>query len=273
MKILLTGGNGFIGSHIAEALQEAGHEVVIVARSHGMDFKEMLTAADWLPYLQGVSVVINSVGIIAQTGGQRFDALHTQAPIALFKACIKADVKRIIQISALGADDTAFTPYQESKKKADDYLRSLPVDWFILRPSLVYGKGGKSTALFEHMANLPCIPVIEQGAQQIQPVHIVDVVDAVLACLVTKSTQRTIDVVGPDVFSFANWLQHLRLKKGKKATCTFSIPLTMMLGFSYFGRFVVPLFHPDNFRMLEQGSTADVQPLCQLLGRMPHELP
>ena len=274
MKILLTGGSGFIGGYIAKALQMAGHELIIAHRGSGIDFNRMLRKEDWLPYLQDVEVVINSVGIIAETSRQRFTALHTKAPIALFQACVTTGVKRVIQISALGADENAFTPYQVSKKVADDHLRSLPLDWFILRPSLVYGAGGKSAALFERMANLPLmIPVVGQGTQLIQPVHITDLVDAVLACLDATSTRRTIDVVGPHVVCFADWLQKLRLNAGKKRANIVSIPFKVMLAFSYFGHLVIPLLHPDNLRMLQQGNKADVQPLSELLGRMPHDLP
>jgi len=273
MKILLTGGSGFIGGHIEKALQLAGHETVIVDRNSGIDFNSMLQAEDWLPYLQGVNAVINCVGIIAETRGQYFRVLHTQAPIALFQACVTAGVKRVIQISALGADERAFTPYQLSKKSADDLLRSLPLAWFVLRPSLVYGAGGKSAALFERMATLPLIPVVEQGSQLIQPVHITDLVDAVLACLNATEARRTIDVVGPNTMSFADWLQRLRLKAGKKVANTVSVPFKAMLALSYLGHFVVPLLHPDNMRMLQQGNTSDVQPLSELLGRMPHDLP
>jgi len=273
MKILLTGGNGFIGSHLAKALQLADHDLVIASRRRGVDFNSMFSATDWLVHLQGVDVVINSVGIIAETGRQRFTALHTKAPIALFQACVTAGVKRVIQISALGADENAFTPYQVSKKAADDHLRSLPLSWFVLRPSLVYGAGGKSAALFMRMANLPLIPVVGQGAQLIQPVHILDLVDAVLACLNSTSTRRTIDIVGPRVIRFVDWLQQLRLNAGKKSANTLSVPFKVMLAFSYLGHFVIPLLHPDNLRMLQQGNTADVQPLSELLGRMPHDVP
>jgi len=273
MKILLTGSSGFIGSHIATALNMAGHDLVMVNRSSGINFNSMLRADDWLPHLHGVNVVINCVGIIAETAGQRFTELHTKAPIALFDACVTAGVEQVIQISALGADDMAFTPYQLSKKLADDHLRNLPLAWFVLRPSLVYGVGGKSAALFERMANLPLLPVVEQGRQLIQPVHVTDLVDAVLACLDVTTTRRTIDIVGPRAISYAGWLQSLRVNAGKNMANTVSVPFKVMLALSYLGHFVVPLLHPDNLRMLQQGNTADVQPLSELLGRMPHDVP
>lgn len=273
MKILLTGASGFIGRHIGSVLTAAGHEVVAGSRSAGMDFNQLTRPADWQAYLQGVDVVINSVGIITERPGQSFSTLHYQAPVALFRACVEVGVKRVIHISALGADERAITPYQFTKKAADDVLRSLPLDWFVLRPSLVYGEGGKSAALFHRMASLPVIPVIAQGEQLIQPVHIDDLVETVMKCAITEQAGLTIDVVGPKAMTFAAWLQQLRLKSGKAVTTTLSMPFRVAMFVAPLLRYVMPLLSIDNLRMLEQGNTADVQPLVDFLGRMPRDIP
>ncbi|HRJ51448.1 MAG TPA: NAD(P)H-binding protein [Candidatus Thiothrix moscowensis] len=270
MNILLTGASGFIGGHIRQALLAAGHHVTPVSRQHGLDFTRMLTPQDWLPHLQNVEVVINSVGIIAETRGQTFAALHYRAPAALFRACVMAGVPRVVQISALGADEQAFTPYQLSKKAADDVLRELPLEWFVLRPSLVYGEGGKSSALFRYMANLPVIPRVGDGGQRIQPVHVSDVVATVMQCLQVASARRTLDVVGAYPLSFVEWLQAMRREAGKKPALTLPIPLGLVMASAQVGRFLVPMLHPDNLRMLQRGNVANVQPLADFLGRSPH---
>ncbi|MEB4590442.1 NAD-dependent epimerase/dehydratase family protein [Candidatus Thiothrix sp. Deng01] len=269
MKILLTGANGFIGGHIRQALEQAGHEITPVSRHYGFDFQRMLTPDDWLPHLQGVDVAINSVGIIAETRGQTFATLHHHAPAALFRACVMAGVMRVVQISALGADEQAFTPYHLSKKAADDVVRSLPLEWFVLRPSLVYGEGGKSSTLFRCMASLPIIPLVGDGKQRIQPVQARDVVATVLQCLQAASARRTLDVVGAYPLTFVEWLQSMRRAAGKKPALTLPIPFGLIMASAHIGRFAAPMLHPDNLRMLQRGNTADVQPLAKFLGRMP----
>ncbi len=269
MKILLTGATGFIGGHIARGLQQAGHQVLPVSRQQGHDFRQMLTEADWLPLLQGVDAVINSVGIIVETGGQTFENLHYRAPAALFRACEQAGVRRVIQISALGVDDQAFTAYQLSKKAADDVLRGLDLDWFVLRPSLVYGQGGSSMAMFRQMAALPVIPLVGDGQQPIQPVHVDDVVATVIHCLQAHPAQRTLDVVGAHALSFVDWLQLIRTTGGKKRAPVLSAPVGLIMASAQWMRFVVPILHPDNLRMLQKGNTSDVAPLSALLGRVP----
>lgn len=269
MKILLTGASGFIGKHIAMGLESAGHSVLAADRNSGFDFKRMVEESDWLPHLHGVEAVINSVGIIVESRGQTFETIHHQAPVALFRACEHAGVKRVIQISALGADERAYTPYQQSKNAADDVLRSLALDWFVLCPSLVYGPGGKSVAMFQRMASLPVIPLVAQGLQWIQPVHVDDLVAAVLQCLITSPTRRTINIVGPYPITLVNWLQQMRKVSGKATAPSVSIPFGLAMATARIARYVVPIMHPDNLYMLQQGNTAEVDDFAQLLGRMP----
>ncbi|RYE00682.1 MAG: NAD-dependent epimerase/dehydratase family protein [Sphingobacteriales bacterium] len=269
MKILLTGASGFIGRNLLQALRVQGHEVVTVSRSQGVNFQQMQQVSDWLAFLQGVDAVINAVGIIAEVRGQRFDVIHSLAPKALFQTCAKVGVRRVIQISALGADERAATPYHLTKRAADDELRRLNLDWFVLRPSLVYGAGGASSGLFMQLAALPVIPLVGAGQQQVQPVHISDLVASVLRCLQVQSAHLTLDIVGPQVFGFAQWLQQMRSAQGLGTARFVSIPLALVMAACRLGRYLSPLMQPDNLRMLQAGSTADVRPLAQFLGRNP----
>jgi len=269
MNILLTGASGFIGSKVAAALDRAGHRVRPVSRSHGVDFCRMQNPDDWLPHLDGIDAVINSVGIIGERGNQRFDALHHRAPVALFRACRQTGLRRVLQISALGADETAFSAYHLSKRAADDCLRGLDLDWFVLRPSLIYGRGGKSAALFMRLASLPMIPVIGDGRQDLQPVHISDVVATVLTCLTSTESRKTLDIVGDETFTFAEWLQTMRHAQSLPRAQELRIPFALAMAGAYLGRYVNPILQPENLRMLKKGYWADVQPLARFLGRMP----
>lgn len=286
MKILITGATGFIGSHITEALLKQGHELTVCSRDViaaknrwpsvsvvQVNFLTDNNVSDWIDRLEGIDVVINTVGIISEKAEQTFRALHTATPVALFKTCEEKNIQRVIQISALGADEHAFVPYQLSKKAADDVLRKLSLDWFILSPSLVYGEQGTSTRFFNLLASIPLLPLVGGGRQQIQPVHIDDLVAVVLACLSSTNTKQNIDVVGPESFSFSEWLQRLRTKKGKGKLYVISLPYSLMHMASHVVQHVIPLFTPDNLKMLQQGNVASSDDMNKLLGRKPRELP
>lgn len=270
MKILLTGASGFIGRHVLSALQQAGHEVRAPSRRTGADFNARLTPEDWLPELAGVEAIINGVGIITESCSQRFKTVHTDAPIALFHACVIGGVRRVIQISALGADEQARSPFHLSKRAADEALRGLALEWFILRPSLVVGSGGKSTAWFRRMAALPVLVLPGSGEQMIRPLHIRDMVDTVLKCLEPDvSPCLTLDMMGPEALTFKRWLLLLRGETRRNPPLICSVPFSWLLALSYLAAPFQTLFGPDNLRMLQRGNTADVAPFADFLGRMP----
>jgi len=272
MNILLTGASGFIGQHLTKKLQSDGHQVKACSRKNGFDFNQMLSKEVWMPYLKNIDVVINCVGIIYETRKQTFKTLHYQAPKALFHACADSNVKRVIQISALGADEHSLAPYHITKKSADDVLRTLSINWFVLRPSLVYGQGGKSTVFFQHLARFPLLPLMDGGRQMVQPVHINDLTDTVMNCLSCKKANITIDVVGAHAISFINWLQLMRTAENKPKARIVSIPFKLSLAIASFVKYFIPLMQTDNIRMLQKGNYADVKPLAEFLGHMPLDI-
>ncbi|MBK9347047.1 MAG: NAD-dependent epimerase/dehydratase family protein [Burkholderiales bacterium] len=269
MNILLTGATGFLGRHIHTALLQAGHTVLPVARSLGHDFNRLQTPADWAGLLSGVDAVINAVGIIGETRYQRFDVLHTRAPQALFAAAQAAGIGRVVQISAQGADETAFSAYHLSKRAADDAVRALSHPGWVLRPGLVFGPGGGSQALFMRLARLPRIPVLGDGQQGVQPVYVGDVVSTVLACLGHTGAGQTLDLVRPEPIAFADWLQTLRRLQGLPATGFVHLPWALAhWGAALLGPLML-MARTDNLRMLRQGHRADATPWLQFWGQLP----
>lgn len=271
MIVLLTGASGFIGRNLAAALMAGGHTVRPVSRRHGLDMGRMLLPADWRPHLDGVDAVVNAAGIIGQTRRQRFDRLHARAPAALFEACAAAGVRRVVQVSAIGADETAFSAYHLSKRAADEALQRLDLEGVVLRPSLVYGRGGTSAALLLRLASLPLVPVLGAGDQRLQPVHVSDVVAALLRALAGPAPRGPLALVGPRSFSFAEWMQALRAAQGLPRGRLLHLPLRLAMALARVLQPLHPLASPDNLRMLCRGYQADVCAAAQFLGRAPLE--
>lgn len=236
-----------------------------------MDFALAGNIEQCLPHLNGIDAIINCVGIIAETKGQTFAQLHTLAPIALFNVGAQIGVKKIIQISALGADAEAESAYHLSKRAADEALRSLPLDWFILQPSVVYGNRAQSSALFHALAALPLHVLPDGGTQQLQPIHVDDLVATVCKCLEPSTpAQKTLALVGPSPMTYADLLQNLRHRLGKPPARAISIPHRYVLAAASLGKWLdEPIFSKDNIAMLSRGNTADVSGIAELLGRLP----
>jgi uncharacterized protein YbjT (DUF2867 family) len=227
MRVLVTGAAGFIGRHIVAALRESGHRIVCAGRdlerirrmfpdqeSMACDFNRDVTGEAWLPRLAGIDAVINCVGILQARRGQSMAAIHAATPNALFDACIRAGVRRVIQISALGIGPNVSTEYSRSKLDAERHLESLDLDWIILRPSLAYTPAGSfgGTSLFRALAALPWIvPLVGDGRQLFQPIHMADLAEAVRRLVEdNRLSHQLIDVVGPEPLTVREILGDLR---------------------------------------------------------------
>src|SRR5690606_3292573 len=218
----------------------------------------------------GIDVVINAVGILRERGTATFGALHARAPIALFDAAAQVGVRRVVQISALGADEGAQSRYHRSKKQADDYLATLPLDWVVVQPSLVYGPGGTSAKLFDTLAALPLIPLPGGGRQRIQPVHIDDLVEAIVRLVEYDGPLRGIfPAVGAEALSFGEWLRAVRAQLGLPHTLALPIPAWMMRIAAALGERLPGLLDRESLTMLERGNTAPSDAMTTLLERPP----
>lgn len=279
MVVFLTGADGFIGRHLAPALRAAGHRVIeaVHRRRPGrddaleVDFARDFDPALWRARLVGIDAVVNTVGLIRERAGHTFDAVHVRAPRALFAAAVDAGVRRVVQFSALGADEDATSAYHQTKRRADDYLSSLPLSSAIVQPSLVYGRSGASAALFDTLASLPRVPLPGRGLQRIQPIHIDDLVAAVVA-LLDREVWRVgrVALVGPEPVTVHDYLLALRHAMGLRPAGVLEVPAPLLRAAARVGdRVPGLLLDSATLGMLERGSTADARTTRQLLGREP----
>jgi uncharacterized protein YbjT (DUF2867 family) len=227
MKILIAGASGFIGSHLAAYLHACGHCVIGTARNISSDNNRLPqiswlacdfrkdTLYDWRPRLDGVDAVINCVGVLQDGLNDDSRAAHIDGPRALFEACQEAGVRRVIHLSAVGADADAQSNYARDKLAGEAALQALDLDWVILRPSLVIAKnvyGG--TALLRALCGLPWITPVVGGEQVFRPIHVNDLASAIEGLLQADAPSRVNwDVGGPErvtlnaiITAYRRWL-------------------------------------------------------------------
>jgi uncharacterized protein YbjT (DUF2867 family) len=294
MRILLTGASGFVGARLMQALLDEGHHLVCAVRRVRTssdprlryiqaDFVQDTNKSVWLARLDGVETVINTVGIFRERGAQTFDAIHGAAPRALFAACADApDVRQVIQLSALGADAQATTPYHLSKKAADDYLATLPIAGWIVQPSLIFGRGGTSARVFKMLASLPFGVRFGRAPQLVQPVHVDDVVAAICALVRQvpaaasaprahpESQARVVRLVGPRALSLTDYLRVLRAGLGLGRLRVLPLPDVVARALARLGALLPgTLLDADALSMLNRDNVAGPELTARLLGHPP----
>ncbi|NVD72040.1 SDR family oxidoreductase [Duganella sp. BJB1802] len=293
MKALVLGATGLVGSHALRALRAAGCTTTGASRHRPqdehpddwieIDFGRMTSEDDWLPLLAGVDAVVNCVGILREEQAGDFDLLHRAAPVALFGACERLGVRRVVQLSALGSHPDAVTAYWCSKGAADADLLARTLSATIVRPSLVYGEDGASSVLFRALATLPLLMLPMAHEAKVQPIHIDDLA-ALIARLAMAGGEaphemaaigeapRELAAVGPRAMTLAGYLGALRggMRSAPSLVLDLSMPLARMAA-RVAARMPSSALTPDSLRMLEQsadgGNTADAAPVVAMLGR------
>jgi uncharacterized protein YbjT (DUF2867 family) len=235
-----------------------------------MDYAAIPSAQQWRAWVEQVDTVVNTVGIVRESAGQSFEVLHHLAPHQLFVACAQAGVRRVVHLSALGADEGARSRYHLSKRTGDAALLALRLDAVVLQPSLVFGLDGLSARFFLQAAASPLLAV-PVGAGPVQPVHVDD-----LAALVVRLVEGAavasprLAVVGPEPLAYADYLRQLRAALGLPPARLLRVPHAMVEVASRLARYWPhSLLNPDSWQMLQRGNTASSAPFATALGREP----
>lgn len=268
-NILVLGGTGFVGRHVCESLQRAGHRTTVPTRvlknaAHVQHLPGLTVQVadvhqpDQLNRLvAGHDIVINLVAILH--GNERaFRKVHVDLPESLAAACAAAGVRRVIHVSALGAAADAPSLYLRSKAEGEAVLEAADLDLTVLRPSVIFGAGDRFLNLFARMQQvLPLVPLA--GARvRFQPVWVQDVAQAIVHAVAHPDTiDQTLEATGPDVFTLA---QLVRLA-GEAVGCPRPV-LGLPTALAYFQALLMeclpgtPLMSTDNISSLEVDNVA-----------------
>jgi NADH dehydrogenase len=218
-SILVLGGTGFVGAHLCEKLVRAGCQVTVPTRRLAR-----ATAIQTLPRLQPVQADIHDpaalarllpghdavVNLVAILHGDEaaFERTHVTLPATLAAACRGAGVRRLVHISALGADAAGPSRYQRSKARGEavlqDAARAGALDLTVLRPGVIFGAGDRFLNLFAGLQRLAPVLPLAGAACRFQPVWVEDVAEAIVRCLDNPRTAgTTFELAGPDVLTLA----------------------------------------------------------------------
>jgi uncharacterized protein YbjT (DUF2867 family) len=288
MRVMVVGASGLIGSAVCARLAARGDGIVSIVHRPadlGLVAAEVVpidltvaTEADWAAPLSGVDAVVNCAGLFQDSPGQSTRGVHAAGAAALFRACERAGVRRVIHISAVGVDRATPTQFSRTKLAGDEALMERDVDWVILRPSVVIGRAAYGgSALMRALAAAPFAPVMP-GTGPLQIVHLDDVVDAVMFFLRPDvPVRRAFEVVGPRTWTFDEAIALLRrwLRWPPARRVRMPAPLAALIyklgdAVSLLGW--RPPARTTARQEILRGATGDPAPLARATGREPSDL-
>ena len=247
-SVILIGGTGFVGRKIAAMLVSKGYSVIVPTRSlvHANALRVLplvraieldIHDVDQLKQLMAnagpACAVINLVGILHDSPGipygKNFAKNHVELTRKIIDAMHATKTKRLLHMSALGANVQGPSMYLRSKGDAEQLVKNSQLDWTIFRPSVIFGKDDNFINLFSKLLKFaPLLPLAGYNAK-FQPVSVHNVAQVFVSALENpKTVRQSYDLAGPKVYRLSELVRFAGQMVGKNRLL---IPLPPMLGY------------------------------------------
>lgn len=224
MRIALTGATGFVGSHLAEALRTAGHDVTCLvrdrARASAVDAQGCTLVEGALEdegalrrLVEGADVLHHVAGVIAARSPAEFERVNRAGTFTVARVAREAGVRRMVYVSSLAVSgptvpgrpleeadhDRPVTPYGRSKQAGEAAVRASGVAFTIVRPPAVYGPRDRELLRVFRLARRGLAPLLGDGSQELSFVHAADLARALMAAGESGHTEgRTYHAAHPE---------------------------------------------------------------------------
>jgi NADH dehydrogenase len=283
MKIVVAGGNGFLGRAITTELVAAGHDVAVMSRNAPASapaggqlrcVQGDVTRPETLAVaLQGAEVVVDAVQFPGSPmenpkKGFTFEKVDLEGTRNLVTAAGVAGVGRFIGLSGVGAASDAAYHWLRYKWDEEQAIRDSGVPFTIFRPSWVYGPGDVSLNRFLGFARmLPFIPVIGDGKTVLNPLFIDDLARHVAVAVgTTEASGRQYENGGPDRLTM-NEIVRAALRAAGKRRFLFHQPKPLMKAVASVARLLPgPPLTPDGIDFVTMEAIADTRDLVGVFG-------
>ena len=276
MRVLVTGGTGFIGRYVVRELRRLEHEPVCLVRdpsNSGFPADVRVVEGDvtrsesLTTVFSDIEAVIHLVGIIEENAskGITFEKLHVEATTNVVDASRRAGIDRFIHMSANGARENGVSRYQSTKWLAEERVRMAGFrEWTIFRPSLVFGRPDPDCPEFgsqlvrDLLRPFPIWPVFGDGLYEMQPVSVENVASAfVLALSNENALGKMYCLAGPEKLSYLEIISRLARGAGLRERWVIKQPLWLIRPLvNLLGGTLLPITI-DQFEMLIDGNTCD----------------
>lgn len=252
MRALVTGGTGFVGSHLIEALRRHGAQVTALVRSarkaealapHGVEVVEgdLHAAAALGRAVEGQDVIFHVAGMVAARDEAEFFRANREGTANLVAAAAAAGRPRFVLVSSMAAAGPAqrgrplaggepaspVTAYGRSKLAAEAAVSASDLPWTIVRPPTVYGPRDREVLKVFRLARLGIAPVFGDGTQELSAVHGADLAAALVAVAAGSATAgRVYYACHAEVVTSSGFVRAVAAAMGRKVAVV-GLPATV----------------------------------------------
>jgi NADH dehydrogenase len=270
MKIAITGGTGFVGSHLAKRLLSEGHDVVLLARHALPDVEAPFVASD-LSDVKGLKeafthcdALAHCAGINREIGEQTFQRVHVDATRNVVEAAKAAGVQKIVLMSFLRARPNCDSPYHKSKWEAEQIVRNSGLEYTIIKAGVVYGRGDHMLDHLSHaLHTFPVFALVGLEEKSVRPLAIEDLVHVMRAALVDRRLKRqTIALLGAEEIYLSEAVRRVAEVVGKQPLM-FPLPVWchQLMAQVFELTMKVPLTSLAQIRILSEGVVEPASPV------------
>ncbi len=241
MKVLVTGGTGFVGEGIVHALRARDHDVRALVR----DVKRGKTLESWGCELvegdvtdaeslrratEDSDCVVHLVAIIKGRPAD-FERVMAQGTRDLVAVAEENGVRRFVLMSALGTNEEnrELVPYYRAKWDTEQAVEGSTLEHVIFRPSFVFGRDGGVLPMFLRQVRWsPVTPIIGAGTTRLQPIWVDDVAAFFAESVESERVAgHTFELGGPDAITWNELYERIRKALGVRRA-TVHLPVGLM---------------------------------------------
>lgn len=274
MKIAITGGTGFIGKHLTQALLDRGHQVVVISRGlytrgKNLPVHENLSyiranvtnTSDLTRAFAGCTAVVQCAGT-SEDPSQTFRDVHVEGARSAVTAAQQAGVQKFVLVSYLHARPDISSAYHRTKWEGEETVRQSGLNYTILKAGLVYGEGDH---LLNNLGNLlrrlPIFATVGLREKTVRLIAVEDLVAVIHAALTDdRLSRRTVAVLGPEEFPFSTAAQRIAQAMGKRSPIVLPFPVFVQRLLAWVSRFMPkPLISASQVQMLADGISIPLQ--------------
>lgn len=244
--VTIFGGSGFVGRYVARRMAKAGWRVRAACRNpnNGQFLRTYGVVGQVEPVFCNIrddesvravtrhsDAVVNCVGILAQSGKQTFEGLQQEGAARIARIATEEGVARLVQISAIGADEKSASEYARTKARGERAVLKAFPHAMIVRPAIIFGHEDQFFNRFGNMTRFsPILPLV--GAEtRFQPVYVDDVAHAIAMGALGEAEPGVYELGGPRADTFRNFMREmLDVVQRRRLIVNTPMPLARVMG-------------------------------------------